>query len=103
MIFKRLDKSPDRCKVAYFQHRSVYEEWEEKKQIEHGVVVLLLDAEYVDWVDDIDGKLFGYITVGLVPWIEVELEDVLDNDQHLLTTQLESPASNDVDAITCHR
>ena len=56
------------------------EEREQKKQVKHGIVILLLNAQYVQWVDCIDSVLLGQLVTLLVPWIEVKLEYVLHDN-----------------------
>ena len=58
---------------------------EQQKQVEHCIVIFLLDAKYVQWVHYISRILLCQIILWLVPHIEVELEYVLHDDQHLLT------------------
>jgi len=70
--------------LAYFQNRTVNEQCEQQKQVKHCIVVFLLNAKYIHRVDYIAGILLSQLIILLVPRIEVKLENVLHDDQHLL-------------------
>ena len=78
-------------KLAYFQNGAVNKEGEQQKQVECCIEVCLLNAKYVHWVEYVERIPLCQWTVWLIPWIEAKLENVLDNDQHLLNEHTHTP------------
>lgn len=61
------------------------EQREKKEEIKYSIKFFLLNAKHNWWTQNCSSKLYGNLIRGIVPGVEIELENILDNDEYLDT------------------